>query len=252
VPRDTSPTGPSARSHSRRAARSADPGAPENVKRPFSFDAVLGAIREALGTGGYADAAMFDLAQQGYGSLFEQLVACIISIRTRDEVMLPTAKRLFARAPTPGVVAELPVEEIDELIRASTFHEGKARQIQDIARRTVEEFGGALPCDFEVLTSFKGVGPKCANLALGIACGHSRIGVDVHVHRVTNRWGVVEARTPEQTMRALEGVLPREYWVEINQLLVPFGKHVCTGKLPKCSTCPVLEYCQQVGVTSHR
>jgi endonuclease-3 len=103
-----------------------------------------------------------------------------------------------------------------------------------------------------VLTSFKGVGPKCANLALGIACGQSRIGVDIHVHRVTNRWGVVSARSPEQTMLALEKILPKRYWVEINRLLVPFGKHICTGKLPKCSTCPVLEYCRQVGVTAHR
>ncbi|CAA9299609.1 MAG: Endonuclease III [uncultured Gemmatimonadaceae bacterium] len=100
--------------------------------------------------------------------------------------------------------------------------------------------------------SFKGVGPKCANLALGVATGTAGIAVDVHVHRVTNRWGYVAARTPEATMAALERVLPRRYWVEINRLLVPFGKHVCTGARPKCSTCPVLEYCRQVGVTEHR
>jgi len=96
------------------------------------------------------------------------------------------------------------------------------------------------------------VGPKCANLVLGIACGAPRIGVDVHVHRVTNRWGYVAAPSPEATMRALEAVLPRKYHVEINELLVPFGKHVCTGRLPRCSTCPVLDYCRQVGVTEHR
>ena len=96
------------------------------------------------------------------------------------------------------------------------------------------------------------MGPKCAGLALGIACGQARIGVDVHVHRVTNRWGVVATATPEQSIGALEAVLPERYWIEINQLLVPFGKHVCTGRLPKCSTCPVLEYCRQVGVTEHR
>ncbi len=87
---------------------------------------------------------------------------------------------------------------------------------------------------------------------LGIACGEPRIGVDVHVHRVTNRWGYVQARTPEETMRALETKLPREYWVEINRLLVPFGKHICTGRLPRCSTCPVREPCAQVGVVKHR
>ena len=195
---------------------------------------------------------MFELATFGHRSLFEQLVACVISIRTRDEVSLPVARELFEHAGTPAAIAALSENRIDALIRRSTFHRAKAATIRAIARRTVDEFHGRLPCDADVLTSFKGVGPKCANLALGIACGASRIGVDVHVHRVTNRWGVVATRTPEQTMAALEPILPRQYRVEINRLLVPFGKHVCTGRLPKCSTCPVLEYCRQVGVTEHR
>lgn len=195
---------------------------------------------------------MFELAERGHRSLFEQLVGCIISIRTRDEVSLPVSIELFEQASTPAAVAKLSVDRIDALIRASAFHRGKAETIRAIARRTVDEFGGKLPCDVDVLTSFKGVGPKCANLALGIACGQSRIGVDIHVHRVTNRWGVISARSPEQTMLALERILPKRYWVEINRLLVPFGKHICTGKLPKCTTCPVLVYCRQVGVTAHR
>jgi endonuclease-3 len=219
-------------------------------KRPFNIDVMLRRIRAAVRE--HADAAMFALAAEGYTSVFEQLVACIISIRTRDEVMIELARSLFKRAPTPQAMARLDPATIDALIGASAFHEAKARQIHEIARRTVTEFDGKLPCDFETLTSFRGVGPKCANLALGIACGHSRIGVDVHVHRVTNRWGYVNEPTPERTMGALEKNLPKKYWLEINRLLVPFGKHVCTGRLPKCSTCPVLEYCRQVGVTEHR
>jgi endonuclease-3 len=221
-------------------------------KRPFDIDEVMNRIRATIAEGGVADAAMFALATEGYTSLFEQLVACIISIRTLDETMLVCARRLFARARSPAAIAALPVRSIDSLIRQSAFHEAKARQIREIARLTASEHGGTLPCDVEVLTSFKGVGPKCANLALGIACGETRIGVDVHVWRVTNRWGYVAAPTPEQAMRALERKLPKEYWVEINRLLVPFGKHVCTGRLPRCSTCPVLEMCRQVGVTEHR
>ena len=195
---------------------------------------------------------MFDLAERGFKTVFQQLVACIISIRTLDEVSLPVAIRLLERAPTPEKMAKLSPAQIDALIRASSFHEGKAVQIHDIARRTVGEFGGELPCDFDVLTSFRGVGPKCANLTMGVACGAERISVDIHVHRVTNRWGYVETTSPEATMRALEGKLPRKYWIEINRLLVPFGKHICTGHLPRCSTCPVLEYCRQVGVVNHR
>jgi endonuclease-3 len=183
---------------------------------------------------------------------FQQLVGCIISIRTRDEVSLPTAVKLLERAPTAAAMAKLPVAQIDALIGASSFHEAKAAQIREIARRTVDEFGGELPCDVEVLTSFRGVGPKCVNLAMGVSCGAERISVDIHVHRVTNRWGYVAAGSPEGTMRALEGKLPRKYWIDINRLLVPFGKHVCTGQRPRCSACPVLEYCRQVGVTAHR
>lgn len=226
------------------------PAAPGGRKRPFDIHAVLRRIRAAVT--GHAGAAMFELAGRGFRTVFQQLVACIISIRTRDEVSLPAALKLLERAGDPEAVAKLPVSRIDALIRTSSFHEAKAAQIREIARRAAREFGGELPCDFEVLTSFRGVGPKCANLAMGIACGATRISVDIHVHRVTNRWGYVAAGSPEGTMRALEERLPRRYWIEINRLLVPFGKHICTGRLPRCSTCPVLEYCRQVGVTEHR
>jgi endonuclease III len=237
--------------------KTAKPKGATAPKRPFDFDVGLARIRDTLKGLDVADAAMFELAERGHVSVFEQLVACVISIRTLDEVMLPTALALFEAAPTPQKLARMSEARIDALIRASTFHTAKARTIREIARRTVSEFGGTLPCDFEVLTSLKGVGPKCANLALGIACrdaapGVVGIGVDIHVHRVTNRWGVVAERTPERTMLALQEILPTRYWIEINRLLVPFGKHVCTGRLPKCSTCPVLDMCKQVGVTSHR
>jgi endonuclease-3 len=219
-------------------------------KRPIDIDVVMERIREAVRP--YPPAALFELADRGFGGAFEQLVACILSIRTRDEVMLPTALALLERARTPEAIAALAPGEIDGVIRACTFHEAKAAQIHEMARRVVEEHGGTLPCSEEVMLGFRGVGPKCTNLVMGIACGEPKIGVDVHVHRVTNRWGYILARTPEQTLEALEEKLPGRYWVEINRLLVPFGKHVCTGRAPKCSTCPVLTMCDQVGVTIHR
>jgi len=219
-------------------------------KQPFDIDLMMDRIRAAVSP--FPKAAMFELAEAGFASPFELLVACIISIRTYDEVMLPTARRMFARARTPEAISQLTVKEIDELIRPCTFHERKAQQIHALARRVAEEYAGNLPCDSEVLLSFEGVGPKCTNLVLGIACGQPRIGVDIHVHRVTNRWGYVTAATPERTMLALEAKLLRQYWVEINRLLVPFGKHICTGTMPHCSTCPLLDMCQQVGVKAHR
>jgi endonuclease-3 len=220
------------------------------AKRLFDIDLAVKRIDEAIRP--FPKAAMFELAEEGFDSVFEQLVACIISIRTRDEVTVPTTLKLFAVARTPQEVALLRVEDIDRLIGACTFHYGKAETIRNIASDTVRKYRGVLPCEGEALMELRGVGPKCAHLVLGVACGQGKISVDIHVHRITNRWGYVLARTPEQTMAALETRLPKRYWVEINRLLVPFGKHVCTGKLPRCSTCPVLNMCQQVGVTSHR
>ncbi|HWV24900.1 MAG TPA: endonuclease III [Thermomicrobiales bacterium] len=219
-------------------------------KRAFDIDIAMDRIREAVQP--YPKAAMFELRDDGFDTPFEQLIACLLSVRTRDEVSLVAARRLFHEARTPASLAGTTPDRIDALIDDVTFHERKASQIRDIAKRVEEEFDGDLPCDGEVMQSFAGIGPKCANLAMGVACGEKRISVDIHVHRVTNRWGYVQTKTPEQTMLALEKVLPERYWIEINERLVPFGKHICTGARPKCSTCPVLDMCQQVGVTEHR
>ena len=219
-------------------------------KKPFEIGVAVPRIRKAVKP--FPKAALFELAEDGFTTTFEQLVACIISIRTYDEVTLPVSRKLFERARTPAEMSKLTYEELDALISPSTFHERKASQILAIARRVIDEYDGEVPCEAEILMSFAGVGPKCAHLVLGIACNEPFISVDVHVHRVTNRWGYVKASTPEKTMLALSKELPRRYWIEINRLLVPFGKHICTGNLPHCSTCPVLDMCQQVGVKAHR
>ncbi|MCB8983178.1 MAG: endonuclease III [Ardenticatenaceae bacterium] len=220
------------------------------AKKPFDIDVVLAEVAKAVRS--FPKAAMFELAEAGYSTPFQQLVGCMISIRTLDEVSLPVSLKLLAAAPTPQAMARLTPEEIDDLIAECSFHERKAEQIHTIAVTLLDDHDGALPCERELLLSFKGVGPKCANLALGIACDQPVISVDIHVHRITNRWGYVAAATPEKTMAALEQTLPQRYWIEINRLLVPFGKHICTARLPKCSTCPVEAMCQQVGVAAHR
>jgi endonuclease-3 len=219
-------------------------------KQAFDIGVALERIEQAVQP--WPKAALFELAEEGYGSVFEQLLACIISIRTYDEVTLPVSRKLFARARTPAAILQLSWEELDALIGLSTFHERKAQQILAIAQQVETQFGGELPGDRDVLLSFAGVGPKCANLVLGVACGTPVISVDIHVHRVTGRWGYVKASTPEKTLLALEATLPQEYWITINRLLVPFGKHICTGNRPRCSICPVLDMCRQVGVEEHR
>jgi endonuclease III len=219
-------------------------------KEPFDIGVVMDKVRKAVSP--YPKAAMFELAEEGYRSPFEQLVACMISIRTLDEVSIRLARQLFARARTPEAISRLSSAEIDRLIYGCTFHERKSAQILVMAQRLVKDYHGELPCDEELILSFSGVGIKCANLALGIACGAEKISVDVHVHRITNRWGYIQTGSPEKTTEVLSEKLPKKYWLEINRLLVPFGKHICTGNMPRCSTCPVLPMCQQVRVTNHR
>jgi endonuclease-3 len=218
--------------------------------RPLDIDLAIERVREAVRP--FPRAMLFQLYEEGHTSPFEMLVACLISVRTRDETSLTMAHQLFSRARTPADMAALDINAIDALIAKSAFHLVKSEQIRTMAELIVEEHSGELPCSFDVMTSYAGIGPKCANLALAIACHQARIGVDIHVHRITNRWGYVTTSSPEATLAALEQKLPPKYWVEINALLVPFGKHICTPVSPKCSTCPLLDMCPRRGVDSSR
>ena len=220
------------------------------MKPNFDLNLVLNAIAPAIEP--FPKAAMFELAERGYNSLFEQLISCIVSIRTLDETTIPVSLRLFEVARTPEQLAALSPDELIPLLFGTTYSDQKAYTMIGIARRIIDEFNGELPPDYEVLIALKGVGPKCANLALGVATGKAAISVDVHVHRVVNRWGYVSTKQPEQTLKVLETLVPNERWIDINRLLMPFGKHICTGNLPKCSTCPVLKWCEQVGVERSR
>jgi endonuclease-3 len=221
-----------------------------SAKQPFDIDLAMDRVRDAVRP--FPKAMLFELFDEGHTSAFEMLVACLISVRTRDETSLVMAHRLFARARTPLEMSRLDINDIDALIDKCAFHLVKAEQINTMARLIVEEHGGELPCSFELMTSYPGIGPKCANLALAIACGQPRIGVDIHVHRITNRWGYVTTPTPEATLAALEAKLPEKYWLEINALLVPFGKNICTPVSPRCSICPMLDMCAQINVSSSR
>jgi endonuclease-3 len=224
--------------------------AADDGKEPFDIDEAFRRLRGA--TAPLPKAAMFELRDRGYGSPFEQLVAALVSARTRDETTIRVCRRLFTVARTPEAMAALDEGRIAELLDGATFPEPKARDIKAIATRIVGPLGGRVPDTVEGLTAFRGVGPKIAALTLGVAYGKPAISVDIHVHRITNRWSYVTAATPEKTQDALRKKLPPRYWIEINERLVPFGKHACTGERPKCSTCPMLSMCRQVGVTSHR
>lgn len=223
---------------------------PKGSEEPFDIDEAFRRLRRAVA--GLPKAAMFDLRDRGFASPFEQLVGSLISARTRDETTMAVCLRLFDVARTPRALLELGEARLAALLGGASFPEPKARDLIAIAARIEAEYGGEVPDSFEALTSFRGVGPKIANLTLAVGFGRPALAVDVHVHRVANRWGYVAATTPERTMAALLDVLPERYWIEINERLVPFGKAVCTGVSPRCSTCALLSMCRQVGVTSHR
>ncbi len=221
-----------------------------NQPLSFDLDEAIRRLREVVRV--FPPAALFQLAEEGYDSPFELLVACLISIRTRDEVTVPVARRLFAHARTPESLLQLDAAALAALLRPATFADTKARTLRTIAERLARQSPAHSLCDPSSLLELPGVGPKCANLVLGIACGIPRIAVDTHVHRIVNRWGLVRTRTPEQTLRELERRVPLVYWVELNRLLVPFGKHVCTGSLPRCARCPLSDICPKIGVTRAR
>ncbi|WP_207477778.1 endonuclease III domain-containing protein [Arenibaculum pallidiluteum] len=219
-------------------------------KEPFDVDEAFRRLR--LAVAGLPKAAMFELRDRGFSTPFEQLVGALVSARTLDETTIAVCLRLFAAARTPEAMAALDEAELIRLLHGATFPEPKARALRALSREIVERHGGRVPDTEEGLTAFHGVGPKIAALTLGVGFGKPAVSVDIHVHRITNRWGLVATRSPERTMEALRRTLPQRYWVEINERLVPFGKAVCTGIRPRCSTCPMLSMCRQVGVTEHR
>jgi endonuclease-3 len=183
---------------------------------------------------------------------FRLLVACVISLRTKDEVTAQASARLFAVAATPEALARLPQSRIAKLIFPAGFYNTKAKQIREISRRIARDHGDRVPADREALLALPGVGRKTANLVLGLGFGIPAICVDTHVHRISNRLGLVRTKNPEETEHALEKVLPRRLWIEINDLLVTFGQNVCQPVSPWCSTCPLAARCPRIGVGRHR
>ena len=185
------------------------------------------------------------------GDPFQVLVSCVLSQRTLEHVTLAASRRLFARAPTPATLRRLSVEEIAALIEPVRYAFTKAGWLRDTADQ-LAALADRVPSTLDALLELPGVGRKTANLVLTTGYDLPGICVDTHVHRVTNRWGYVHTRTPDATEMALRAKLPERYWKVINTYLVPFGKHHCQPLSPKCSTCPLLDFCDQIGVTTRR
>jgi len=183
---------------------------------------------------------------------FRVLVATMISLRTKDAVTSAASERLFTAAASPQALSRLPESRIARLIYPAGFYRTKARALRKTARVLLAEHRGKVPRTMDELLALPGVGRKTANLVLNLGYGLPGICVDTHVHRISNRIGWVATRTAEQTERALMTVLPRRYWISINELLVRFGQTVCAPVSPRCSTCPITPWCARRGVTTSR
>jgi len=183
---------------------------------------------------------------------FLTLIGCILSLRTKDEMTAVAAPRLFQNASTPAAMLDLPAATIERLIYPVGFYRTKTRVIHGICRDLIDRYEGAVPDKIDQLLTLKGVGRKTANLVVTEAFSKPGICVDTHVHRISNRWGLVKTKTPEHTEDALRAVLPRRYWIEYNSLLVAFGQTLCQPVSPWCSRCPVADRCPRIGVTHSR
>ena len=183
---------------------------------------------------------------------FTTLISCLLSLRTRDQTTHAASKRLFALASDPMAMAKLSREALERAIYPVAFYRVKAASIQKLCGILIEKHAAKVPDTLEALLTLPGVGRKTANLVVTLAFDKPGICVDTHVHRISNRWGYIRARTPDETEMALRKKLPGRYWKIYNDLLVAFGQNLCQPVSPWCSRCPLSRVCPRKGVRHAR
>ena len=192
------------------------------------------------------------VARESNRDPFRILISCLLSLRTKDKTTSVASAKLFALAGTPATLLKLPLRRIERAIYPVGFYRTKAKSIHQICRRLLDVYGGVVPDSIDELETLSGVGRKTANLVVTVGYGKPGICVDIHVHRISNRWGYVKTKTPEETEQALRRKLPKQYWITFNDLLVPYGQNLCQPVSPFCSQCKLVKYCDRVGVTKSR
>ncbi|RMF06129.1 endonuclease III [Candidatus Woesearchaeota archaeon] len=195
---------------------------------------------------------VIDLIEVQTGDPYRVLVGTILSARTKDETTAAASKRLFEKAKNLDELAKLSVKEIEALIFPVGFYKNKARFLKELPKAIRNEFNGEIPKTLEGLMQLPGVGRKTANLVLSVAFKKPAICVDTHVHRISNRLGLVKTSTPLETELALRSVLPKRYWKEVNRFFVALGQNICSPISPKCSRCPIRKECGRIGVEKSR
>lgn len=183
---------------------------------------------------------------------FKILISCLLSLRTQDKNTEKASNKLFEVASTPEEIVKLKTEDLEELIFSSGHYKKKARTLQHVSQDLIERFNSEVPETKEELLSIKGIGPKTANIVLAFAFGKEVLPIDTHCHRIPNRLGWVQTKTPEKTEVKLEKILPRKYWREFNAIFVQFGKEICQPISPWCSKCPINHLCPKIGIVRSR
>jgi endonuclease-3 len=206
---------------------------------PFDWETFLDRLTKFYHRGDWRIPYLRDHAEDP----FQVLIGTILSQRTRDENTDTASARLFAKYPDARSLSRATARQIEPLIRETGFYHTKARAIRACAREILERFGGVVPRTLEELTTLPSVGPKTANCVLVFGYGMPGMPVDTHVHRISNRLGVVRTRTPEETEEALRASVPERYWIPVNPLLVQHGQNLCRPIHPKCPECPVADLC---------
>lgn len=192
------------------------------------------------------------VAERAVDRPFETLICTILSLRTKDKVTEIASRRLLDRAPTPEAITALSAVEVERLIYPVGFYKTKARNLLKTCGILTENFKGKVPRSMDALLELPGVGRKTANLVLTVGFGDYGICVDTHVHRISNLWGYVRTKTPEETEFALRKKLPKRHWITYNDILVTFGQNLCVPASPWCSRCPVADYCPRIGLKKSR
>jgi len=185
-------------------------------------------------------------------SPFMVLISCILSLRTKDKVTAEASNRLFKLADNPQKMLGLSIKNIEKAIYPVGFYKTKAKRIKEICRVLLDDYEGVVPNEIDELLKLNGVGRKTANLTVTLGYGKLGICVDTHVHRISNRLGLVKTKTPEQTEFALRKKLPQKHWLIYNDLLVTYGQNLCVPVSPWCSKCKIFKYCKRVGVKKSR
>ncbi len=180
------------------------------------------------------------------------LISCLLSLRTKDTISFPASVRLFEHAKTPHAMLRVPIEDLEKVIHDTGFYRNKAKTLRSVSKDLIDRFGGKVPKSKEELLSIKGIGIKTANLVLGEAFGIPALCVDTHVHKISNRLGIVKTKSPEETEKALQSIVPKKYWIEYGRLLVVWGQNICVPIRPFCSNCAIADVCPRIGVTSSR